>query len=205
MKIGELLNGIRNKDIVLPEFQREYVWGRDQAKKLFSSLFKEYPVGSLLFWKTNNPPELKNLKINGKKLGTTLIILDGQQRLTCLYMLIEGKIPSYYMKSDIKYDPSGLFFNISSGEFQYYQQILMKGNPIWIKVIDCYNKNDISVFEIAENLTSSKDDAFQKANTFNKNLTRLQNIRTMDFPVQTVPSKAMLEDAINIFDLVNSQ
>ncbi len=205
MKISELLDGIRKKDIVLPEFQREYVWNRDQAKKLFSSLFKEYPVGALLFWKTDTPPELKNLVVDGKKLGTTLIILDGQQRLTCLHMLIEGRIPSYYKKSDIKNDPRELFFNISTGEFQYYQQTLMKGNPIWIKVIDCYNKKDINVFEIAEQLTSSKEDAFQKANTFSSNLTRLRNIRTMDFPIQTVPSKAILEDAINIFDLVNSQ
>ena len=49
MKIQELLDGIRKKDLVLPEFQREYVWTREQAKQLFVSLAKGYPVGGLLF------------------------------------------------------------------------------------------------------------------------------------------------------------
>ena len=34
MKIQELLDGIRKKDLVLPEFQREYVWSLEQAKQL---------------------------------------------------------------------------------------------------------------------------------------------------------------------------
>ncbi|MDZ4159935.1 MAG: DUF262 domain-containing protein, partial [Anaerolineaceae bacterium] len=92
MKISELIDCIRKKDIVLPEFQREYVWSRDQAKKLITSLVKEYPVGALLFWKTDAPPELKNITVMTDRLGMTQIILDGQQRLTTLYMLITGEI-----------------------------------------------------------------------------------------------------------------
>lgn len=60
-KISDLISDIRNQDLVLPEFQREYVWNREQAKQLLVSLFRGYPTGSLLFWKTTNPPELKNL------------------------------------------------------------------------------------------------------------------------------------------------
>lgn len=56
MKISDLMTMIRNQDLVLPEFQREYVWSRDQAKKLIDSLLKEFPVGALLFWKTDHPP-----------------------------------------------------------------------------------------------------------------------------------------------------
>ena len=87
MKISELLDGIRKSDIVLPEFQREYVWNRDQSKKLVGSLYNEYPIGSLLFWKTDNPPALKNIQHLPEKLGLIQVILDGQQRLTTLYYL----------------------------------------------------------------------------------------------------------------------
>ena len=69
MKISELLDGIHKKDLVLPEFQREYVWTKDQAKKLMASLTREYPVGGLLFWKTDKPPELKNIETLPDKLG----------------------------------------------------------------------------------------------------------------------------------------
>ncbi|MBW6455921.1 MAG: DUF262 domain-containing protein, partial [Trueperaceae bacterium] len=61
MEIQELINDIRTRNLVLPEFQREYVWTKEQSKQLITSLTKKYPVGGLLFWKTTEPPELKNM------------------------------------------------------------------------------------------------------------------------------------------------
>ena len=46
MEVKELLDEIRKLDVVLPEFQREYVWDRDKAKQLIVSLMRRYPVGS---------------------------------------------------------------------------------------------------------------------------------------------------------------
>ena len=96
MKIRDLLDDIRTQNIVLPEFQREYVWTRDQAKQLVVSLYKHYPVGGLLLWKTATPPELKNVDELPDRLGTVQVLLDGQQRLTTLNMLMSGNIPAYY-------------------------------------------------------------------------------------------------------------
>ena len=86
MEIRDLLNGVQSLDMVLPEFQREYVWTLEDAKQLMVSLFKEYPTGSLLFWKTDNPPEIKNNAVNRENIGLTNVILDGQQRLTTLFL-----------------------------------------------------------------------------------------------------------------------
>ena len=140
MRISELIDSIRKRDLVLPEFQREYVWSKEQAKQLFVSLFKGYPVGGLLFWKTDQPPELKNVTTPIEKLGTVQVILDGQQRLTTLYMLITGEIPPYYTEEDIQTDPRDLYFNLETGEFQYYQASKMRGNSLWWRVIDCFNE-----------------------------------------------------------------
>jgi hypothetical protein len=203
MKIGELIYSIKIKDMVLPEFQREYVWSKDQAKKLFSSLVRDYPVGSLLFWKTDSPPELKNVHTL-KQSSTYQIILDGQQRLTTLYMLITGNIPPYYTKEDITTDPRDLFFNIDSGEFQYFLASIMSNDPLWVRVIDCFNSDkDIDVFKIAQ--TFQDKDIFQLANKFLNNLTKIRGILDKDLPMQLVPTTANIEDAIDIFDLVNSQ
>jgi len=146
MKISDLLNGIRIRDLVLPEFQREYVWSKEQAKQLFVSLAKDYPVGSLMFWKTDQPPELKNINELPDKLGSIQVILDGQQRLTTLFMLIEGEIPPYYLEVDIQTDPRELYYNVDSGDFQYYQASRMKDNPVWLRVIACFQCQDINVF-----------------------------------------------------------
>ena len=205
MKISELLDGITKKDHVLPEFQREYVWTKDQAKQLMVSLVKEYPVGSLLFWKTDQPPELKNVDVRPDKLGSLQAILDGQQRLTALYMLMRGEIPPYYRTVDSAKDPRDLFFDLTTGDFQYYQSSRMKDNPLWVRVVDCFVPDKIDAVDIAEQAAKEPKQFAGLVKLCNKNLTRLRNSEKDDLPVQYVPAHAAMEDAIDIFDRVNSQ
>jgi hypothetical protein len=206
MEVQELLDGIKNLDLVLPEFQREYIWDKEQSKQLMVSLFKEYPTGSFLFWKTTDPPEIKNFEIQKDKIGATTVILDGQQRLTTLYLLIRNQIPPYYKKHEIKNDPRNLYFNLENGEFLYYQPALMRNNPIWVAVTDCFsNSKKIDIFKIAKEKSQSTDeDPFEKANIFNDNLTKLRIITNRAYPIQIVPSSADVDEAIDVFDRVNS-
>lgn len=206
MKISQLLENIAKSSLVLPEFQREYVWTKDQAKQLIVSLYREYPVGSLLFWSTEKPPELKNIKQLPEFLGSLHVMLDGQQRLTTLYLLTRGEIPPYYKEADIQNDPRDLYFNLADGDFQYYQTARMKNNPLWIRVTDCFNQHDINVFKIAEKVANGDGNAaFELAKQYNENHNKLKNIENIDLTIQVVPIHASLEDAIDIFDRVNSQ
>lgn len=205
MKVSELLDGIAKRDMVLPEFQREYVWSRELAKQLMVSLVKNYPVGGLLFWKTDNPPELKNILDLPDKLGMIQIILDGQQRLTTLYMLITGDIPPYYEDRDIAYDPRDLYLNIETRDLQYYASSIMKSDPLWIRVVDCFVKTDINVFKLAQEKAEDDASAFPLAQAYSESLTQLRLIKEVDLPVQTVPYHASLDEAIDIFDRVNSK
>lgn len=207
MKISELIDGIRKKDIVMPEFQREYVWNREQAKKLMSSLLKDYPVGALLFWKTDNPPELKNINATPDKIGTLQVILDGQQRLTTLYLLITGKIPPYYKESDIQNDPRSLYFNLETKDFQYYQASVMKSNPLWVPVVDVMTESlDLNPIKLASQIYEGNSSlALKYAQLFTNNQKLLFDIQKFDMPILAVPSTASLNDAIDIFDLVNRQ
>lgn len=204
-KIADLIGYIEKKDLVLPEFQREYVWTKEQAKQLFVSLYKEYPVGGLLFWITDTPPELKNIDHLPEKIGTLKVILDGQQRLTTLYLNIRGEIPPYYKKSDIFTDPRDLYFNLSSGDFQYYQASKMKDNPLWLSVVSCFTDSDINIFEIAQDQSEDSQESFELAKKLNNNLNRLRQIKEIKLPTQEVPIHASLDEAIDIFDRVNSQ
>ena len=205
MKIQELLSDIENKNLLLPEFQREYVWSREQAKQLFVSLVKQYPVGSLLFWKTGNPPELKNVDALPDKIGTIQIILDGQQRLTSLYLLINGEVPPYYKEQEISVDPRELHFNLETGEFQYYQASRMRENPLWQSVANCFSEKSLNVFELAKNQEEDPEKILELAQRYSNNLNRLKNIKEIQLSVQTVPAHASLDEAIDIFDRVNSQ
>ncbi|MGH8129209.1 MAG: GmrSD restriction endonuclease domain-containing protein, partial [Gammaproteobacteria bacterium] len=50
MKISTVLDHIDSGYMALPEFQRGYVWNRDQVRGLFDSLYRRHPVGGLLVW-----------------------------------------------------------------------------------------------------------------------------------------------------------
>lgn len=208
MKIDQLLNEVENTQIVLPEFQREYVWSLENAKQLFVSLFKSYPTGSLLFWQATEEelPEIKNNAISPHKGGLTNVILDGQQRITTLYLIMKGKIPPYYTAVDLKNDPRHLYFNLKTGEFQYYMSSKMETNPLWQKVTDCFSPGTVHPFEIASRYLKEHPDEEKEAltETIYTSLTCLQNIRTTNYPVQIVPSDARIDEAIDVFDRVNS-
>lgn len=88
--MASLLTDVDKGNIKIPVFQREYVWTDDQIMSLLDSIYRGYPVGSLLLWSTKE--SLKSERnVGGFKLPETpedypvLYVLDGQQRLTTLY------------------------------------------------------------------------------------------------------------------------
>ena len=204
MKISELISDIRNRDMVLPEFQREYVWTKEQAKQLLISLTKKYPVGGILLWKTQNPPELKNVSEQHSRIGSYQIILDGQQRLTTLYMLLTGEIPPYYREEDILIDPRNLFFSLVDGDFQYYQPVRMRDDPTWVSVTSCIQDTGQIAFDVAKNVHSEQANQFVAAQLYTHNLQNLKDILNIDLPEQIIPPEATLNEAIDVFDRVNS-
>jgi hypothetical protein len=201
MEIQKLLDQVETKSIVLPEFQREYVWSEEQAKQLLVSLLNQYPTGSILLWDTTEPPEIKN-EAKHDHGGQYSVILDGQQRITTLYLFIKNDLPPFYTEKDIEHDPRGLRFNLETGNFQYYQKQKMENNPLWQKVIDCF-AGKVDIFDVAENMERSSDKEFLKS--LNENLNRLKDILKNDYPIQNVPPTAGIDEAIDVFDRINSQ
>ena len=125
--------------------------------------------------------------------------------MTTLYLLVEGEIPPYYTEDEIQTEIRDLYYNLDDSEFQYYQPLRMRGNPLWVKVTECFQSTDINVFEIAQANTEDSQIAFNLAQRYNENLTRLREIHNSDLPEQVVPSQASLDESIDIFDRVNSQ
>ena len=203
-KISKLLDAVKELEIVVPEFQREYVWSLEQAKELMVSLFQEYPTGSILVWETNSPPEIKNNAVRREKMGWIKVLLDGQQRLTTLYLLINDEVPPYYKKSDITHDPRHLYFNLKTAEFGYYQKQKMKDSPFWKSVVSCFN-DKFDAFSLVENLhLEDPKEKLEIGRTVNENLVRLRAIVDIDYHVQSVPQGLDIDKSIDIFDRVNS-
>jgi len=206
MKISQILYQIESKQTVLPEFQREYVWNKEQAKQLLISLFRDYPIGSFLLWETKNPPKVKNQAVDAERAGVTQVILDGQQRLTTLYLFIKNDIPPYYSEDDIAHDPRDLYFNLKTGEFRYYQKQRMESSRLWQSVVDCF-RGDVEPVKIAKkiNKEAEKDNFEEIFDPINENFNELEEITDDLLSIQQVPNDATIDEAIDVFDRVNSQ
>lgn len=94
-KYDDIIKNIENGIYQIPKFQRDFVWDKNKSAKLIESLLKGYPIGSFILWKTKE--RLKSLKKLGGKILKEIedgdfvyYILDGQQRITSLYLAIKG-------------------------------------------------------------------------------------------------------------------
>jgi uncharacterized protein with ParB-like and HNH nuclease domain len=131
MRISTILDQIDLGAIALPEFQRGYVWNRDQVRELVRSLYKQFPIGSLLVWVTKTD----NASYRGDQAlpsGTVKLLLDGQQRITSLYGIVRGRAPAFF-KGDTQ-TFTGLYFNLEDETFEFYSPLKMKDDPRWVDV-----------------------------------------------------------------------
>ncbi|RZB30415.1 MAG: hypothetical protein SRB1_02695 [Desulfobacteraceae bacterium Eth-SRB1] len=94
--ITTYLDELKNLTYQIPTFQREVVWEKENVKKLWDSIYKFYPLGSILVWKTDI--KLQNHRhIGGHKITDNhsfsnefQYLLDGQQRTTSLLTSLYG-------------------------------------------------------------------------------------------------------------------
>ncbi len=203
MTIRQILDKIDNNQLYVPAFQREYVWKKKDAKALINSLIKKHPTGTLLTWETNQPPELKgNIKYDSKQ-GAVKIILDGQQRITTLYMIIKGDIPPYYTSDDIKHDIRKLYVNIETLDLEYFKPKTMANNPRWIKLTDIF-KNEIRAHHIVKSLKENSEVSTILEDKIHDNFNNIKLIEDREFVEQSIPITAPLREAIDIFYIVNA-
>lgn len=142
MSIKDVIEEINSRKIYLPAIQRKYVWGDNQIARLMDSIMLGYPIGTFLFWKVKksiinnkeysmyefikdyhdrdmykNPSAPQPFPI-GSPDETIRSVLDGQQRLTSLYIALQGsmsrKLPNKRWKNDDAFPKKELYFDLHS-------------------------------------------------------------------------------------------
>lgn len=206
MVIRDIIAKIDENQLFVPAFQREYVWKRNDAKNLVASLIKEYPTGTMLTWETSNPPELKGPHQYNEQQGSIKLILDGQQRITTLYMLIKGKVPPYYTKKEITNDIRGLYVHIENLQLEYYKKTVMENDPLWVNITDIFQEK-IFYRDIVYQLEAQQDGerlTREHERQIEDNFQAIKKVTTQEFKELTIPTKATIKEAIDIFYIVNA-
>lgn len=239
LTINEVINNIHRKKYVLPAIQREFVWGTDQIEQLFDSLMQGYPVGSFLFWhveKENsqsfqfyefirNYHELKNHHNPTASIDGTedlIAILDGQQRLTSIYIGLKGsfanKIPRLRRNNPAAYPERFLYLDLlgRSDEFDviYNFRFLKEDEAMsqteekkayWFKVSDILTFKqfmDVNTYLLQNGLLSLPEEQSRFANeTLFKLFEAIHQTPSINYYLE---KDQELEKVLNIFIRVNS-
>lgn len=143
--LEQLLSFIDHHNVVIPEFQRGFVWTQRDVRKLFDSLVKCYPIGTFVFWKTNQ--RIDSREIFGKEnqtKGQKYFILDGQQRLFTIYYLMRQQ---KYANVDRLYE--SLYEKSHRKLFRYdrFQIVKEKNRNFALEYSKEFNKFDTSILE----------------------------------------------------------
>ena len=130
--IKSILEDISINKYLLPSIQREFVWSTSQIEKLFDSLMRDYPISSFLFWEVRGDGvqnykfyeflrEYHEIKSHNQIANTVgkdeiIAILDGQQRLTSIYIGLTGtyayKLPRKRYDNPNAYPKRKLYVNL---------------------------------------------------------------------------------------------
>lgn len=200
MKLSDILANIDTGSMSLPRFQRGFVWSREQVRALFTSLYREHPIGSLLIWVTASEGAEHR---GGHALppGVVKLLLDGQQRITTLYSVARGQAPAFF--DGDKNTLVGLRFNIKDEVFEFHQPLKMKGDARWIDVSAFLQAGVKGILPLIRSVGGVSDDMF---NVYHERLTRLLAVLNVDIPAQEVVGEDKTVDVVvDIFNQVNSR
>lgn len=197
-KLSTILDQIDAGSMLLPEFQRGYVWNRDQVRGLMRSLYLGYPVGALLVWETEG--DAQPVRGGGSTAGQKQLLLDGQQRVTTLYGLIRGQAPSFFEGDQTAF--TGLRFNVDDETFQFHAPIKMKDDPRWVDVTALFRSG---IGAVAQSLNEHPETGPRFYTEFLPRLQKLINISDREFHIEQITGADKTVDVVvDIFNRVNS-
>ena len=195
--LDSLLSQIDSGSMLLPEFQRGYVWNRDQVRGLLRSLYLGYPVGGLLVWETETTAD--DVRGTDEAVGNRTLLLDGQQRLTTLYGVVRGRPPKFFEGDKNTF--LGLRFSVEDETFEFYSPAKMKGDPTWIDVTKLFQEDGLKPFIDEFNDPKYKE----RFPEYLKRLSELSNIVKREFHLEKIVGKDKTTDVVvDIFNRVNS-
>lgn len=237
--IMEMVDNIRRKNYVLPSIQREFVWKTDQIEQLFDSLLRDYPISTFLFWQVektkindfqfyeflsnyHEKDSRHNKRIHLNNDEDIIAILDGQQRMTSLYIGLFGsfseKMPYYRKESMHAYPRKKLYLNLLQNspeiemEFDFRfltkDQTINDKNHYWFdvsKILEFNEPGDAHLFLVDEDITDTSKYDKSKSKFASNTLNRLWNIIHQKGTISYFLEKGEeLDKVLQIFIRINS-
>lgn len=159
MKYNELISKVERGEIKIPQFQRDFVWDINNSADLLDSIIKGYPIGTFILWKTK-----ERLKMIGA-LGDIILeqpkeyemidyVLDGQQRITSLFIALKGIIigKTDYSKIYVNLNNNGdderiIITEVDELEDRTYIEFSKLLNHSLVELLHTYSEEKLTLIE----------------------------------------------------------
>ncbi|WP_159014585.1 DUF262 domain-containing protein [Acidisoma sp. S159] len=234
--IANAISQIGARDLLIPAIQRKFVWTHSKVEWLFDSLLQGYPIGSFLFWEVDDPVTKTDYKfyeflqsyrqdfkdenphfatIGHRKFNA---VLDGQQRLTALYIGLTGTYAYYRgrvnrVDNEYAYPTRRLYLNVvgkpedsdeQTGrvyEFKFLTDVEFQSSPAkWFLVSRILKSRDLSTF--TKMIIS---ESYQLNEFATEALSQLHSVVHLEQLINYYQiEKSDMERALNVFVRVNS-
>lgn len=165
IKIKEAIDAIVARQYLLPAIQRKFVWSASKVEALFDSIMQGYPINSFMFWKITSPDVKNRFKfyeflkkyrsffaedntdIDTKGFGDFIAVIDGQQRLTALYIGLKGsyayKMPRKWWKDNEECLPTRYLYLNLAAPLEDENERMMKYNFLFLTEEEANTANEV--------------------------------------------------------------
>ncbi|HIE10875.1 MAG TPA: DUF262 domain-containing protein [Kiritimatiellae bacterium] len=203
--VGKLLEDIAIGEIGLPDIQRPFVWDTSRVRDLFDSMYRGYPIGTLLFWENGYPGEHRVIGVDGKQKVPRLLIVDGQQRLTALYAVMKG-VP--IVGKDFRCRRLRIAFTPMEERFEVTNAAIER-DPSWIPDISVLWRPEFDQYEFVSEylgrLAEHRPLASEDRKRIPKAIHRLVNLISYPLSALEISVSATEEQVAEIFVRINSR
>lgn len=184
LRVNLLIEEYRSGRIVIPEFQREYVWKPRMAPLLIDSLYRGFPISSLLLWQSNE--EVRPRRRDPRPVRSVPMdwLIDGQQRTITLSRTMSGD-----EGIDVVFHPEQEEFRLANAA--------TKNDPNWVHVAELWD--DELYRQLRRNLDGSRH-ADKREARFEK----VRRILDYEIPVVRMVDHSF-DDAVDAFTRINTQ
>ncbi len=200
-----LIEDIKHGNIALPDIQRPFVWSAAKVRDLFDSMYRGYPVGTIMLWETGAEVGTKQVGGGESDRVPKLLIVDGQQRLTALYAVLSGRsvLTKNFEQKRIRiaFRPEYETFEVTDAAIEKDPEFVSDVTVLW----DGSYKSRVRDF--MSRLESARPDGLshEHQDVLEERIDRVRDLQAFRFQVIELGTNADEEQVAEIFVRINSE
>lgn len=202
--LGGLVNSISMGQIGLPDIQRPFVWSNAKVRDLFDSMYRGYPVGFFLFWETGaDGVETKVIGDANKQKTPSLLIVDGQQRLTSLYAVIRREA---VLRENFEREHIRIAFRPQNGTFAVPDATTERDPEYILDISEVFNRpTHKTIAEYLKRLSAAREVSDAEEEKVAEAIGTLAGLTNFPFIALELSQQCTEEQVADVFVRINSE